>query len=244
MLQTRNAKRPAQAAVRFACDAVDEGLLTREQALATIDAGALDALLHPTFDPTPTSTCSREASRASPGAAKGEIVFTAADAVEAAGEGRDVILVRPSPRPTTSPASTRRAASSPPRAARPRTRRWSRAAWAGRRSSAPTRCDRPRARARSTSTATVVQRGRPDRDRRHARRVTTDDVPLFEPEVDEQFERVLDLVRRACARSAFARTPTTPSDARRARELGAEGIGLCRTEHMFSAPTACPRCAR
>ena len=51
MLQTRSAKRPAQAAVRFAVDAVDEGLLTREQALRTIDAGALDALLHPTFDP-------------------------------------------------------------------------------------------------------------------------------------------------------------------------------------------------
>ena len=51
MLQTRNAKRPAQAAVRFAVDAVDEGLLTREEALATIDADTLDALLHPTFDP-------------------------------------------------------------------------------------------------------------------------------------------------------------------------------------------------
>ena len=95
LLQTRNAKRPAQAAVRFACDAVDEGLLTREQALATIDAGALEALLHPTFDPAPSYECSRAASRASPGAAKGEVVFTAHDAVAAAGEGRDVILVRP-----------------------------------------------------------------------------------------------------------------------------------------------------
>src|SRR4029434_9001589 len=52
MLQTRNAKRPAQAAVRFACDAVEEGLLSKEEAVATIDASALDALLHPTFDPT------------------------------------------------------------------------------------------------------------------------------------------------------------------------------------------------
>src|SRR4051794_32339297 len=95
MLQTRNAKRPAQAAVRFACDAVDEGLLTRETALATIDAGALDALLHPTFDPQAEVRVLCRGVAASPGAAKGEIVFTADDAVAAAEDGRDVILVRP-----------------------------------------------------------------------------------------------------------------------------------------------------
>ena len=66
MLQTRNAKRPAQAAVRFACDAVDEGLLSKEEALLTIDPGSLDQLLHPTFDPRPSSTCSRAASAPRP----------------------------------------------------------------------------------------------------------------------------------------------------------------------------------
>ena len=95
MLQTRNAKRPAQAAVRFACDAVDEGLLTREEAIATIDPSALDALLHPTFDPKAEFEVLASGVSASPGAAKGAVVFTAADAVAAGEEGRDVILVRP-----------------------------------------------------------------------------------------------------------------------------------------------------
>ena len=95
MLQTRNAKRHAQAAVRFAVDAVGEGLLTRAEAIATIDAGALDALLHPTFDPAAPYTTVARGVAASPGAAKGAIVFTADDAVAAAEAGRAVILVRP-----------------------------------------------------------------------------------------------------------------------------------------------------
>src|SRR3712207_6364559 len=95
MLQTRSAKRPAQAAVRFACDAVDEGLLTREEALATIDPAALDALLHPTFDPQVDFEVLARGVNASPGAAKGEVVFTAADAVRAAEDGHAVILVPP-----------------------------------------------------------------------------------------------------------------------------------------------------
>src|SRR5690349_9940952 len=95
MLQTRSAKRPAQAAVRFAVDAVDEGLLTRQRALATIDAGSLDALLHPTFDPDARFTVLARGVAASPGAAKGDIVFTAEEAVTAAAAGREVILARP-----------------------------------------------------------------------------------------------------------------------------------------------------
>src|SRR5690349_17186459 len=95
MLQTRNAKRPAQAAVRFAVDAVDEGLLTTAEALRTIDAGALDALLHPTFDPEASFALLARGVAASPGAAKGEVVFTADEAVTAAAAGRHVILCRP-----------------------------------------------------------------------------------------------------------------------------------------------------
>src|ERR1035441_1974366 len=95
MLQTRSAKRPAQAAVRFAVDAVTEGLLSRERAIETIDPGSLDALLHPTFDPKADFKVLATGVNASPGAAKGEVVFTAADAVAAAADGRDVILVRP-----------------------------------------------------------------------------------------------------------------------------------------------------
>jgi pyruvate,phosphate dikinase len=92
MLQTRNAKRPAQAAVRFAVDAVAEGLLTKAQALATIDADKLDALLHPMVDPAAVYAVLVRGVGASPGAASGGIVFTADEAVAAE---RDVILVRP-----------------------------------------------------------------------------------------------------------------------------------------------------
>src|SRR6202012_504707 len=95
MLQTRNAKRPAQAAVRFAVDAVAEGLLERGAALMTIDAEALDALLHPTFGAEVTYEILATGVAASPGAAKGELVFSAAVAIAAAAEGRDVILARP-----------------------------------------------------------------------------------------------------------------------------------------------------
>ncbi len=83
MLQTRNAKRPAQAAVRFAVDAVAEGLLGREAAIMTIDPAALDALLHPTFDPKAAFEVIARGVAASPGAAKGEIVLSAQEAVEA-----------------------------------------------------------------------------------------------------------------------------------------------------------------
>jgi pyruvate,orthophosphate dikinase len=95
MLQTRNAKRPAQAGVRFAVDAVEEGLLDKRGAIATIDAAKLDALLHPGFKRDADFNVLAEGVAASPGAAKGAIVFTADDAVQAAEDGRDVILVRP-----------------------------------------------------------------------------------------------------------------------------------------------------
>src|SRR3954449_5457128 len=88
MLQTRNAKRPAQAAVRFAVDAVNEELLTREEALQTIDADTLEALLHPMFDPNAEFEVLATGVAASPGAAVGEIVFRAAEAVQAEKDGR------------------------------------------------------------------------------------------------------------------------------------------------------------
>src|ERR671938_850261 len=81
MLQTRNAKRPAQAAVRFAVDAVRERLLTPGEAILTIDARGLDALLHPSFDPEAEFDVLTTGVAASPGAAKGQVVFTAEDAV-------------------------------------------------------------------------------------------------------------------------------------------------------------------
>ena len=107
MLQTRSAKRPAQAAVRFAVDAVDEGLLTKAEAIATIDAGSLDALLHPTFDPDAAYEVLARGVAASPGAAKGAIVFTAEEAVDARRRRRD-------PGPAVHRGRRRRRASTPP----------------------------------------------------------------------------------------------------------------------------------
>ena len=139
MLQTRNAKRPAQAAVRFARDAVDEGLLDRDQALMTVDAEMLTALLVETFDPKADYEVIAKGVPAAPGGAKGEVVFTRPEAVEAAAEDaprRSCSSAR-TPTPTTSPASTPPRASSRASAARPATPRSSPAAWASRASPPP-----------------------------------------------------------------------------------------------------------
>jgi pyruvate, orthophosphate dikinase len=240
MLQTRNAKRPAQAAVRFACDAVEEGLLTKEEALATIDAGSLDALLHPTFDPKAEFEVLASGVSASPGAAKGEVVFTAADAVEAGDQGRDVILVRP---------FTEADDVAGFHAAK------------GILTSEGGKASHAALVARGMGRPAVVGADALAIDL-HAKEirvdgkvvhegdfiaidgtrgcVTLEDVPLREPEVNEHFERVLewaDEVRRLGVRA----NADTPEDAKRARELGAEGIGLCRTEHMFMAEDRQPK---
>jgi pyruvate,orthophosphate dikinase len=240
MLQTRNAKRPAQAAVRFACDAVDEGLLTKEEALATIDPGSLDALLHPTFDPDADFEVLAEGVNASPGAAKGEVVFTAADAVAAGQDGRDVILVRPFTEAddvagfhaakgilTSEGGKASHAALVARGMGRP--------AVVG----ASALAIDLKARV-ITVNGTQVKEG--DRIAIDGTKgcVTLEDVPLVDPEVNEYFERVLewsDEVRRLGVRA----NADTPEDARRARELGAEGIGLCRTEHMFMAEDRQPK---
>jgi pyruvate,orthophosphate dikinase len=232
MLQTRNAKRPPQAAVRFAVDAVEEGLLTREEALATIDAGKLDALLHPTFAPDAEYRVLARGVAASPGAAKGEIVFTADDAVAAAQEGRDVILVRPFTEAddvagffaakgilTSEGGKASHAALVARGMGRPCV------AGAG-------DLDIDLHTGEVRVNGTTLRAGDRIAIDGSAGVVTTDDVPLVPPKVDENFERVLewaDEIRRLGVRT----NADTPEDARRAREFGAEGIGLCRTEHMF-----------
>ena len=137
LLQTRSAKRPAQAAVRFAVDAVSEGLLEPGAALLTIDSGKLDALLHPTFDPSHEYEVLTTGVAASPGAAKGAIVFTASEAVQRGGQGEDVILVRPFTEAEDVAGFAAARGILTQRAARRRTRRWSRAAWGGPASAAP-----------------------------------------------------------------------------------------------------------
>jgi len=240
MLQTRNAKRPAQAAVRFAVDAVQEGLLSRERALQTIDAVALDQLLHPTFDPNFEFEVLATGVAASPGAAKGEIVFTAADAVAAAERGRDVILVRP---------FTEADDVAGFHAARGiLTSEGGKASHAaliargmGRPAVVGAEALQIDLQAKTVSVdGRVIGEGERIAIDGSTGRVTLDDVPLVEGRIDERFETVLrwaDELRRLEVRA----NADTPADARRARTLGAQGIGLCRTEHMFMAADRQPK---
>jgi pyruvate, orthophosphate dikinase len=232
MLQTRNAKRPAQAAVRFAVDAVEEGLLEREQAIATIDPETLDALLHPTFDPQAEYHVLASGVAASPGAASGEVVFTAADAVQAAADGRDVILARP-----FTEADDVAGFHAAKGILTSEGGKASHAALVARGMGVP-------AVTGASDVEIDLSAGeiRVDGTTLHAGdrlaidgttgSITTDDVPLVEPEVGEAFDTVLrwaDELRTLKVRT----NADTPADARKAREFGAEGIGLCRTEHMF-----------
>jgi pyruvate,orthophosphate dikinase len=243
MLQTRNAKRPAQAAVRFAVDAVDEGLLSRAQAIATIEARSLHALLHPTFDPAAHYQVVARGVAASPGAAKGEIVFTAPDAVAAAEDGRAVVLVRP---------FTEADDVAGFHAAK------------GILTSEGGKASHAALVARGMGCPAVTGADALDIDL-HAREVrigervlhegdliaidgtagtiTLDDVALVTPEVDPRFDTLLqwcDKLRTLGVRA----NADTPEDARRARAFGAEGVGLCRTEHMFMAADRQPKMQR
>jgi pyruvate,orthophosphate dikinase len=239
MLQTRNAKRPAQAAVRFAVDAVNEGLLTREEALRTIDAYSLDALLHPTFDRSDGYEVLAHGVAASPGAAAGAIVFSAVDAVSQSQAGQDVILVRP-----FTEADDVAGFHAAKGILTSEGGKASHAALVARGMGVPA----------VTGAAVVIDL--------EAREVTIDGrvfkegdeiaidgsegavvepgARLIQPEIDERFDTVLewaDEFRRLRVRV----NADTPQDAVRARELGAEGIGLCRTEHMFMAEDRQPK---
>ena len=241
MLQTRNAKRPAQAAVRFACDAVEEELLTREEALATIDPNSLDALLHPTFDPQADFEVLATGVSASPGAAKGEIVFTAAEAVQAGEDGRDVILVRPFTEAddvagfhAAKGILTSRGRQGLARGARRPRHGPARRGGRRRAGHRPQAEGRPRRRH-------GARRGRPDRHRRHERLGDGRGRPARGPRGQREL--------RAGARVGGRDPPPGRARERRhargraqgARELGAEGIGLCRTEHMFMAEDRQPK---
>jgi pyruvate,orthophosphate dikinase len=235
MLQTRSAKRPAQAAVRFAVDAQHEGLLTKAEAIATIDAGSLDALLHPTFDPDAAYAVLARGVAASPGAAKGTIVFTAQEAVDAAADGADVILVR---------SFTEAEDVAGFHAARgiltAEGGKASHAALVARGMGRPAvtgagALDVDPHAGELRVGELVLRRGDLIAIDGSAGTITTEDVPLVEAKVDDHFETILkwcDQLRRLGVRA----NADTPEEARRAHRFGAEGIGLCRTEHMFMAP--------
>ncbi|MBB3659570.1 pyruvate,orthophosphate dikinase [Rhizobium sp. BK650] len=232
MLQTRSGKRSTRAAMKIAVDMVDEGLITEDEAVLRIEPSTLDQLLHPTIDPRVTRQVIGSGLPASPGAATGEIVFTAEEAVEAEEEGRKVILLRVETSPedihgmhaaegilTTRGGMTSHAAVV----------------------------------ARGMGIPCVVGAGTMRIDARNERligigvtlkkgdiitidgsagQVLKGEVPMIQPELSGDFGRIMGWADRA-RRMTVRTNADTPADARAARSFGAEGIGLCRTEHMF-----------
>ncbi len=232
LLQTRAAKRPAQAAVRFAVDSVREGLLTREEALLTIDAEALEALLHPVFDPTFDFEILTTGIGAAPGAARGAIVLSASEAVRRAADGEDVILVRP-----FTEADDIAGFDAARGILTAQGGKASHAALVARGLGRP--CVAGASKVKIDAEAGVIRIGEVELAAGEliaiegtTGQVTADEVPLVEPEISEDFAEVLrwsDELRRLGVRA----NGDTAEDAAKARSLGAEGIGLCRTEHMF-----------
>ena len=232
LLQTRSAKRTAAAALKAAVSMVDEGLISREEAVARIDPGQLDQLLHPMLDPSADFEVAARGLNASPGAASGAIVFDA-DTAEARGRaGESVILVRWETTPddihgmiaakgilTAHGGMTSHAAVVARGMGKP--------CIAG--------CDALTVDAEA-GTARLGDRELHEGDTitidGGTGRVIVGEVALVPPQINEDFETVLvwaDELRRLRVRA----NADTPEDAAKAREFGAEGIGLCRTEHMF-----------
>ena len=234
MLQTRNGKRTAQAALKIACDLVDEGMRSEEEAVAMIDPRNLDTLLHPQFDAKALkeSTPAGKGLGASPGAATGKVVFTAEDACDWAARGEKVVLVRleTSPEDITGMKASQGILT---------------------------------VRGGMTSHAAVVARGmgtccvsgcgdiQMDEENKQfvlagktyhegdyisidgsTGNIYDGRIPTVDASIAGEFGRVMAWADKY--RTLKVRTNAdTPADAKKARELGAEGIGLCRTEHMF-----------
>jgi len=229
LLQTRSAKRTAAAALKAAVKMVDEGLITREEAIGRIDPAQLDQLLHPMIDPGASLDVAAKGLNASPGAASGAIVFDADSAVERAKAG-PVILVRWETTPddihgmiaaqgilTVHGGMTSHAAVVARGMGKP--------CVAG--------CDDLTLdQGTATIGGTTLNEGDVITIDGGTGRVFIGEVPLVPPQINEDFETILgwaDAVRRLKVRA----NADNPEDATRAREFGAEGIGLCRTEHMF-----------
>ena len=239
LLQTRNGKRTAAAALKVASDLVDEGLITKEQALLRIEPGQLDQLLHPAIDPAHGKDAIAQGLPASPGAAVGEVVFDADTAAERGGRGEPVVLVRFETTPddihgvivcqgilTAHGGMT------------------SHAAVVARGMGKP--CVAGAQGIKIDPVGKTLTIG--DRVIAEGEIITLDGteglvygegLELIPPQINEDFSRVVewaDEVRRLGVRA----NADNFEDASKARELGAEGIGLCRTEHMFMAQDRLP----
>ncbi|WP_374452152.1 pyruvate, phosphate dikinase [Phenylobacterium sp.] len=232
MLQTRNGKRTAKAALKIAVDLASEGLITQEEAIMRVEPASLDQLLHPTIDPASPRDVVTTGLPASPGAATGKIVFNSDEAERLGSAGEAVILVRDE----TSPEDIHGM-----HAARgivtARGGMTSHAAVVARGMGRPcvsgagelqidTKAGELRVRSRVFKTGDILtidgSRGE----------ILAGAVQMIEPELTGDFAALMgwaDKVRRLKVRA----NAETPLDARTARQFGAEGIGLCRTEHMF-----------
>ncbi|MDQ1229935.1 pyruvate, phosphate dikinase [Sphingomonas sp. SORGH_AS_0879] len=232
MLQTRSGKRTAKAALKIAVDMANEGLITREEAIARVDPAALDQLLHPTLDPNARRDVLTKGLPASPGAASGKVVFDADAAERAAAAGEAVILVRVE----TSPEDIHgmHAAKGILTARGGMT---SHAAVVARGMGRP--CVSGAGSLSIDNKAKLLRVG--SREVREGDILTLDGstgevmvgaVATVQPELAGDFGTLMewaDQVRRLKVRA----NAETPLDCRTAREFGAEGVGLCRTEHMF-----------
>ena len=232
MLQTRSGKRTAKAALKIAVDMANEGLITREEAIARVDPAALDQLLHPTLDPSAKRDVLTKGLPASPGAASGKVVFDADAAERAAAAGEAVILVRVE----TSPEDIHgmHAAKGILTARGGMT---SHAAVVARGMGRP--CVSGAGSLSIDNKAKVARVG--SREVREGDILTLDGstgevmlgaVATVQPELAGDFGTLMewaDQVRRLTVRA----NAETPLDCQTARDFGAEGVGLCRTEHMF-----------
>ncbi len=233
LLQTRTAKRTAAAALRAAVEMVEEGLISKEEAVARIDPAQLDQLLHPMIDPTADVKVVAKGLNASPGAASGAIVFDA-DTAETRGKaGESVILVRWETTPDDFHGMVQAAGILTAHGGLT-----SHAAVVARGMGTPcvTGCEALHGDVRA-KTARL-----PGPELKEGDTITIDggtgevivgSVPLVPPQINDDFSAVLewaDGIRRLKVRT----NADNPADAAKAREFGAEGIGLCRTEHMFA----------
>ncbi len=232
MLQTRSGKRTAKAALKTAVDMAAEGLITQEEAVARIDPSSLDQLLHPTIDPKAERNVVAIGLPASPGAATGEIVFSSNEAEEMRAIGKKVILVRIETSPedihgmhaaegilTTRGGMTSHAAVVARGMGKPCV------------SGAGTlRVDYKAG--TMTAMGTTFRKGDVVTVDGGTGQVLKGAVAMLQPELSGDFAAIMewaDKIRRMKVRT----NAETPADARMARSFGAEGIGLCRTEHMF-----------
>ena len=234
MLQTRNGKRTAQAALKIACDLVDEGMRTEEEAVAMIDPRNLDTLLHPQFDAKvlKASTPMGKGLGASPGAACGKVVFTADDAVAWAEKGEKVVLVRLETSPED--ISGMKAAQG---ILTVRGGMTSHAAVVARGmgTCCVSGCGEiimDEANKKFTLAGKVFNEGDYISIDGSTGNIYDGQIATVDATIAGEFGRIMAWADKF--RTLKVRTNAdTPADAKKARELGAEGIGLCRTEHMF-----------